>query len=185
MKFLDRLLQQWRMKKACRHIPPDARVLDIGSADDGALYALLGRVREFVGIDPDIDANRPIGDTGRLLKGFFPQALEATERFDVITMLAVLEHIPAREQAVLARDIEHRLVSGGRLIVTVPSPAVDWVLAGLKLLRLVDGMSLEQHYGFDVASTVPLFERAGLRLVRRERFQLGLNNLFVFAKPRA
>jgi hypothetical protein len=50
-------------------------------------------------------------------------------------------------------------------------------------VRLIDGMSLEQHHGFDPRQTRSVFEPCGLRLVRASRFQLGFNNLFVFQKP--
>jgi hypothetical protein len=44
-------------------------------------------------------------------------------------------------------------------------------------------MCLDEHHGFAVEKTPSLFCAVGLELVRHERFQLGLNNLFVFRKP--
>ena len=43
-------------------------------------------------------------------------------------------------------------------------------------------MALEQHYGFDPRETPTLFEVGGMELVKASRFQLELNNLFVFKK---
>jgi hypothetical protein len=43
-------------------------------------------------------------------------------------------------------------------------------------------MSTEEHHGFDVGQTVPIFERAGFRLHAARSFQLGLNRLFVFER---
>jgi hypothetical protein len=54
----------------------------------------------------------------------------------------------------------------------------------LKALRLVHGMSLEQHYGFDVRQVTALFSPPDFELVRHRRFELGLTNLFVFRRSR-
>ena len=47
---------------------------------------------------------------------------------------------------------------------------------------MIDGMSVEEHYGFDPARTEAIFAPPDFRLVERRRFQLGLNNLYVFEK---
>jgi hypothetical protein len=62
---------------------------------------------------------------------------------------------------------------------------VDHILAALCGLRLADGMSLEQHDGFDPRTTPEFFVPSGFVLEYRRRFQLGLNHLFVFRKPMA
>jgi hypothetical protein len=41
---------------------------------------------------------------------------------------------------------------------------------------------MEEHYGFDPADTERLFGPPLFRLVKKERFQLGLNNLYVFER---
>ena len=63
-------------------------------------------------------------------------------------MLAVLEHVQPAEQPVFAAACAKHLRPGGLLVVTTPAPAVDLILDVLTFLRLIDGMSLEQHYGF-------------------------------------
>src|SRR5262249_42118589 len=83
----------------------------------------------------------------------------------------------------LARECRRLLRPGGRVIVTVPAPLVDRIIALLCRLRLADGMSLEEHHGFDPSATPAVFERHGFDLEHRSRFQLGLNFLFVFPNP--
>lgn len=102
-----------------------------------------------------------------------------------MTALAVLEHIPAAQQRAFAHACAEHLTEGGTLVITVFSPRVDAVLAVLRILRLVDGMSLEQHYGYRVEDTVPLFTSAGFALKLHQRFQSRLNNLCVFSKELA
>ena len=181
MKAVDRMLQRWRIKMAGAYLDSGKRVLDIGCAD-GALFHLRLDLSDGVGIDPDLEetATAP-GNT--LVRGLFPHDLPDDRPFDVITMLAVLEHIPLDRQTELARDCQRVLKPGGHLIITVPSPTVDHILSVLRTVRLIDGMSLEQHFGFDVGETRPTFEGAGLVTVEARQFQLGLNNLFVFQNP--
>jgi len=97
-------------------------------------------------------------------------------------MLAVLEHVP--DAAVLARECARLLAPGGRVVITVPDARVDRILDVLHRLRLIHGMSLEEHHGYDVGQTRPVFEGAGLKAAAWRRFELGLNNLFVFEKPK-
>jgi 2-polyprenyl-3-methyl-5-hydroxy-6-metoxy-1,4-benzoquinol methylase len=181
MKPLDRLLQRWRIAKARPFIPPGARVLDIGSADGALFDRLQSRVGEGLGIDPHVPSPRQVG-RGRLLRGFFPADMPDVPPFDVITMLAVLEHFPDSQHAPLAEGCARFLRPGGRLILTVPSPSVDSILKVLLRLGVVDGMSLEEHHGFDVEQTVRIFGPPRFRLLKRARFQLGLNHLFVFER---
>ncbi len=181
MKTLDYVIQWLRIRKADRFIHPGSRLLDIGCAD-GAIFDQLGRkIREGIGIDPNIPESREYGSY-RLLRGRFPDALRNDEPFDVITLLAVLEHIPPPEQKELAKNVVRYLKPGGRLIITVPSPRVDQILDVLKSLRLIDGMSLEEHYGFDIGLVPSIFSVKGLKLVGRYPFQLGLNHVFIFER---
>ena len=181
MTRLDRFIQQYRVRMAARYIPGRARILDIGCAD-GSLFRLLKHIRGGVGVDPDISGHVRLANAD-LYGGYFPAALPDQSRFDVITMLAVMEHLQRAEQADLARHCLEYLNPGGKLVVTVPSPFVDRILEVLARCRLVDGMHIEQHYGFDVSQTVEIFESAGFKKELLKKFQFGLNNLFVFIKP--
>ncbi len=180
MTRLDHILQKWRIRKAARYLPANARVLDIGCSD-GAFFEQLEYLRDGVGIDPDLQTRLHL-ENAELFPGYFPADLPENRIFDAITMLAVLEHVPERQQITLAYDCFDRLREGGRLIITVPSPQVDNVLSALRMLRLVDGMHVEQHYGYDAKQTPALFQSAGFTLLHSMRFQIGLNNLFVFQK---
>ena len=183
MKFTDRVLQNWRIAKVRRHIAPGAKILDIGSAD-GVLFQRLGPAvgAGSMGIDPTLKA--PLTMNGLLLQpGFFPQAMPAgAGGFDVITMLAVLEHFPASAYEPLRSGCRQYLRSGGKLLITVPSAQVDVILKWLKFFRLVDGMSLEEHHGYEVGDTVNIFCPPDFRLLHHTLFQLGLNHVFVFER---
>jgi 2-polyprenyl-3-methyl-5-hydroxy-6-metoxy-1,4-benzoquinol methylase len=180
MTRLDRFIQSWRINVTKRYIPRAARVLDIGCAD-GALFRLLSYLSDGVGIDPEVTPQHL--PNAQLVRGLFPADLPDDRPFDAITMLAVLEHIQPALQPQLAQDCFDHLRPRGRLIITVPSPATDHVLSVLKALKLIHGISLEQHYGYDVGQTPRLFGSAGFHMIRSSKFQLGFNNLFVFERP--
>ena len=181
MKFADRVLQNWRIRKARPYIPQNARVLDIGCGDGALFKALNGTLAEGIGIDPELTRSEKSARY-QLIAGYFPQDLPTAAPFDAITMLAVLEHIPRNLQKQWASDCARCLKPGGHLIITVPSPQVDAILDVLTKLKIIDGMSLEQHYGFEAKQTPRIFEPE-LKLIKAATFQLGLNNLFVFQKP--
>src|SRR2546423_8396559 len=181
MRSLDRILQNWRIAKARPFIKKGARVLDVGSSD-GTLFHRLGQhIAGGMGIDPTLNQTTNLGSIP-LIAGYFPKDMPPVEPFDAITMLAVLEHFPEASYAEVSSGCSRFLKAGGRLIITVPAPAVDQILKVLKAVRLVDGMSLEEHHGYDIRHTAKIFSPPDFRLLTHQSFQLGLNHLFVFER---
>jgi 2-polyprenyl-3-methyl-5-hydroxy-6-metoxy-1,4-benzoquinol methylase len=184
MKFIDKVLRQWRVNVALKSIPNHVNaVFDIG-CDDGYLLNLVAREHmQLDGCDPRL--NIPVSvHKSSLLKGFFPAVMDEFEskvQYDVIFALAVFEHFTEDDLIKSSLRISEMLTESGRLIVTVPHPFVDNILDVLMALRLIEGQALEEHHGFDPESLVKILSK-GLVLKSRKRFQLGLNNLFVFQK---
>jgi hypothetical protein len=81
-----------------------------------------------------------------------------------------------------ARECHDLLAPGGWIILTVPNPLVDSILRVLKALHIVDGMALEEHYGFDPRMTQTFFNSEQWEPLVTRRFQVGLNNLLVFRR---
>ena len=182
MKAFDRLLQQWRIRTIEPHIPSGSKILDIG-CDDGALFSFLdSKIAESIGCDPNLNEGKLIG-RHMLVPGAFPEAISNGNTFQAITMLAVLEHIPETEQENLANNCFKFLDPKGKLLITVPSPIVDKILPVLVRLKVADGMSLDEHYGFHPSQTREIFEAVGFSFQSHIQFQLGMNNFFIFEKP--
>ena len=96
-----------------------------------------------------------------------------TEKFDTVTLVAVLNYIaePEREQVLL--DCYKRLNKYGRLIATVVSP-IGSIFHGL--------VRRKQPCGFGKTTVVGIVEKAGFRLVYDRPFMCGLNRVYVFGK---
>lgn len=183
MKTLDKFIQKYRILVVLKHIENNSTILDVG-AYHGELFRTLGdKLREGVGVEPLLE-EKIVSDHFVIYPDEFPFKADTvkSQRYDYITMLAVLEHLPENLYNSLANDFYKLLKPGGRVIITVPSLKVDKILSILSALKLIDGMSLEEHHGYLPDDTVKIFNQPRFELVTRKTFQLGLNNLFVFKK---
>jgi 2-polyprenyl-3-methyl-5-hydroxy-6-metoxy-1,4-benzoquinol methylase len=181
LRALDRLLRSWRIRKIRPYVRSGSTVLDIG-CHDGALFSSLSdQISRGIGIDPTLVRSEAHGQF-RFIPDMFPSDLLRGERFDVITLLAVLEHVESSELPRWRESFEQLLVPGGLVVATVPSPRVDRVLDVLTRFRLVAGMSIEEHHGFDASRVPSLLSSRGIELMVHRRFELGMNNLYVFKR---
>jgi len=181
MTWIDRWIQKQRINQVIRKIPPGSSVLDIG-CHQGELFMAMGKhLKTGFGIDPLIPQS-VVKPRYQLIKGQFPDDWKIDAELNCITLLAVLEHIPDEKQIPAVKKIFGLLSPGGLAILTVPSEKADRVLHFLRRAGLIHGMSLEEHYGFNSADTIHIFESAGFKLIKHQTFQFSLNNLFIFKK---
>jgi 2-polyprenyl-3-methyl-5-hydroxy-6-metoxy-1,4-benzoquinol methylase len=181
MKSFDRYLRDVRIARAKPFVRKGDVVLDVGCADGIMFKQWAGLISHGIGVDPILSEIEKT-EAYELYPGLFPAALPSGVRCDLITMLAVLEHIQPEDQATFA-DVCHEMLNDrGRIVITVPSPRVDDILHVLDRLHLIDGMSVHEHYGFQPSHTPGIFPPPRFKLIERKKFQLGLNNLFVFEK---
>jgi len=119
--ILSRLIEDMKLK-------PDTRVLEIGAGTGGNLE-MLASFGSVSAMEMD-DGARSIATAktnGRfdIRAGSFPGAIPFTrERFDLICLFDVLEHIDADVETL--RGVGALLAEGGRVIVTVPAYAWLW-----------------------------------------------------------
>lgn len=181
---LEPLLRRMRVSRVLptvlRH--QNCHLLDIGCGWEARLLrALEPYIERGVGIDfkaPDIRSAKIT--TERLT---LDQRLPAASgSFDVVTMLAVLEHLGRPSEVV--SEIYRVLKPGGRVVITVPSKAAKPVLEFLAYrLHIVSEAEIRDHKKYyDRKSLIELFASAGFAIERHQYFQLGMNNFLVARK---
>ena len=92
-------------------------LLDIGSGTGDFLKQAKSKGWKISGVEPNESARKLAQETGIDLKQSIEDFKE--EKFDVITLWHVLEHLPNLEEAI--SKLEDLLNSGGTLIIAVPN----------------------------------------------------------------
>jgi 2-polyprenyl-3-methyl-5-hydroxy-6-metoxy-1,4-benzoquinol methylase len=183
LRALDRAIRAIRLRRVGKHLPDRAAALDVGCYDGSLFSRYASTISLGVGIDPLIAAPSQNGRFRFIADTFPSDALGHTNgTFDVITFIAVLEHVPTDDLPVWRDACESLLRPGGLVIATIPSPAVDTILHGLMRVGLVEGMSVHEHHGVDPRSIAAVLSSGSLREIAHQRFEFRLNNLYVFRK---
>lgn len=153
------------------------RMLEVGSAH-GWFLELARDKYAAVGIEPDKEIiSSLVSKCLPVRQGFFPEVLDADERFDVIVFNDVLEHIPDLN-ATMEACTDH-LLPGGLLVVNAPNRDGFMYWLSKQLLRLGKPRAFERlwqvgfpspHLHFlDSASVGAVAARYGLRQLSAHR----------------
>lgn len=99
--------------------PQGGRLLEVGCAH-GWFLGLASKSFQVLGLEPDRDIYQSsYYDQNNVRMGYFPEALAASEIFDVIVFNDVIEHIPDIQKTII--DCRMHLNQGGLLALTLPS----------------------------------------------------------------
>lgn len=145
---------------------PPASLLDVGCGAGQFLLRATDAGFDAQGIDPDPrSVSFVTGQLGLRARRGSLDMLGANERFDVISMLGVLEHVP--DPVTFLRDASVHLSEGGELLAGVPNPT-SLNRRVSRLSRHDWDMFLEPGhlYHYDPRTLRMLGERAGLHMVR-------------------
>jgi len=178
--LLEGFLARQRSLQADRLIPDgfrSGRVLDIGCGTY-PLFLVRTRFAERYGLDRQVA-------TG--LSGLTLIAHDvATNRrlpfesqfFDVVTMLAVFEHLEPGVLLDLLREIRRVLRPGGIYVMTTPAKGTEGLLGLMSRLHLVSREEVGEHQGaYTKPEIAELLERAGFQrsAITGGSFQAGMN----------
>ncbi len=181
--YLEPLLRWMRLRRVMRHIPNDSILLDVGCGRSAAfLKAISPYIRQGVGVDFKVENTRfnNIEITQLRLENYLPFE---DSSFNVVTMLAVLEHIDNERQ--ILNEICRVLVPGGKLIVTVPSiwakPVLEFLAYRLKIVNEDEIRDHKRYYTRQKLNQT-FTEVPGFEEFNHNYFQLGMNNFCTVVK---
>ena len=159
--MINKLLQSRRHRFILPELFPGA-VLDIGCRDG----KFIGKFQHGTGIDRE-------GTAGNELN--YPDGA-----FDLITMFAVVEHIPRGDMAELQSEIHRILKPTGRLFITTPARASHPILKLLAWMHIIPRKDIDEHVSYySLRNILRTFDK--FNLARYRRFDL-LNQYFVLCK---
>jgi len=186
MKLLDRMLQQQRIKRARHHVRSEDTVLDFGCFD-GQLFKTLGHLMAGgIGIDSDPsikDCFDGLGENFQFLSGGLELLTrENLPKVDLVVALAVIEHLHETQIRDFALRLADLVGPGGRMLLTIPHPLVDKIVDAGISLRLLAGQDIDSHHGLKPLAASNIIESSGWVLKSWNKFQLGLNNEFLFIR---
>jgi 2-polyprenyl-3-methyl-5-hydroxy-6-metoxy-1,4-benzoquinol methylase len=172
---LSNFLREQRLRAASGHLR--GRILDVGCGV-GALAPLCS-AGDYVGVDQDpasIDLARQRHSGYR-----FEASIPADERFDVIVLLAVIEHVP--DPAGFLRPMVDCLAEGGCFVLTTPYRRAAWMHGlGAKVGLCSAEADAEHEIFFDRPIMEEIAASAGLRISEYRRFLFGVNQLFLLER---
>lgn len=182
--ILEPILRALRVKRVLPAIKqyPDCRLLDVGCGWD---YRLLKEAKPFIksGIGIDFKVEKYEDDKIKTMPMPMKDHLPfEPESFDIVTMLAVLEHLS--DPLSMMRETQRILKKGGRLVLTVPSkiakPVLEFLAYRIGIVSVTEMRDHKQYY--DHAELKKLFSQTSITIESHRYFQLGMNNYCVVKK---
>ncbi|NUM52479.1 MAG: class I SAM-dependent methyltransferase [Candidatus Hydrogenedentes bacterium] len=184
--LLEGFLARKRREKALDLLRPSGAitgVLDIGC---GAFPLLLMNIEaaERIGIDQSVEPDVARASAARGIEivahdlARNPSLPYESGRFEVVTMLAVIEHVPRDAGLTVAREVHRVLKHGGKFILTTPAAWTDPILRSMARLGLVSAQEIDEHKALFTRATLgTLLRDAGFDRSRITvgAFELGMN----------
>jgi 2-polyprenyl-3-methyl-5-hydroxy-6-metoxy-1,4-benzoquinol methylase len=181
---VDLFLAKQRYKIACRQIKSaggNGRILDIGCGGE-PLFLRSVDFTEKYGLDKNIvsDGSERLTENGITLINYNidKEKLPFGENyFDVVSMLAVYEHIEPQNLVSVHRDIYRILKPNGMYIMTTPAFWTAGLLTFLANARIISDAPIREHKGsYKYSDVSPVLEQAGFR---KHKFNHGYFEFFM------
>ena len=182
--LLDPILRWLRLQQVLRCIPVGAKLLDVGCGRSAALLNTVApRIEQGIGVDFKVEPST-VKNIQTLQLKLFDHLPFADASFDVVTLLAVLEHLDNEQQ--ILKEIYRVLKPNGQLVLTVPSVWSQPVLEFLSYrLKIIDEREIRDHKRYYTRNKlrVSLTKQIPFTNFRHYYFQCWMNNFCTVTKP--
>jgi ubiquinone/menaquinone biosynthesis C-methylase UbiE len=181
--FLEPLLRRMRLQRVKPHIPHNSVVLDVGCGRSATfLRTIFPYIKQGIGVDFKVE-NTQLSNIQTIQIILDDRLPFEDSSFDVVTMLAVLEHIENERQ--ILKEIYRVLVPGGKLVITVPSiwsqPVLEFLAYKLKIVSEAEIRDHKRYYNRQKLKRA-LVEVTGFQEFNHQYFQFWMNNFCTVVK---
>jgi ubiquinone/menaquinone biosynthesis C-methylase UbiE len=187
--LFEGLLAKKRANLANNLIGKDQRKGRILDAGCGSFPYFLSTTnfKEKYGLDPVLNLAAVKGANIRLTKASIGKKRLPFEDnfFNVVTMLAVFEHIEHNNLVAVIKELRRVLKKDGMLIITTPAPWADKLLHQMAKVSLISSEEIHEHkHNHSKEKIGDIIEDGGFSKskIRSGFFELGMNMWFVARK---
>ena len=179
--YLENFLATKRKKVVDRAIEDSlrkGRILDIGCGSNPFFLNSIN-FQEKYGIDKNV--NEENNDKIKIKKYSIDSSKSLPfndNYFNVITLLAVIEHIDEKSAVFIFKEALRLLKSGGHLIMTTPSRSAKNILKIMSLLNLVSREEIDEHKQFytkKILTEQLIYSGFNYEKININTFEFGLN----------
>ena len=162
------------------------RILDAGCGSY-PYFLITTKFKEKYGIDPSVNLSL-VKDLNVMLKKnkISKKAVPFKDNyFDIVTMLAVFEHIDHNELIPVLKEIKRVLKKEGKLIITTPAPWSDKLLHKMAIVGLISSEEIHEHkHNHSKVKIEDILSSAGFedKKIKSGYFELGMNMWFTAKK---
>ena len=178
--LLEEILRKIRAARVKKYISPNAVVLDVGCGQSAFLLnSIKNLIAKGYGFDKKINDFRQ--DNLEICNSNLEKEIDLPDNTaDLVAMLAVLEHLRHPEQ--ILAECYRTLKTGGRMIITTPSPPAKPILEFLAFkLGVLDKKEIGEHLNyFTLNQLKDILIHFGFKIIKAGYFEFGFN-LFVVA----
>jgi SAM-dependent methyltransferase len=175
---LESMLARLRAGRANALIRPEqrkGRILDVGCGSFPYFLSTTEFAEKF-GVDKTITAESAAELSGHATLAHFdvygPHRLPFPDaHFDVVTMLAVFEHLAVDRLEALIADVHRVLKPGGSYVMTTPAGWTGPILDVLKRIGMVSREEIDEHV--DSYSAAKIRAIMGRTPFEREKMRMG------------